>query len=238
MHEIPKGNTQKNVSKEVFKILRSAVDFSSPVTLLDVPCGDGSFGKHVKSTFPETRVIGVDRFCDVSSKDIEFYKLGAHTFFETHPLENVNAITSISGVMCFDGIERLLSHFHTSLKNEGLLVITNDNVMTVRDRLHFLIFGHFKRFKLIFSKHEGNWNLLLPQAIFMLMERHDFKNITVKYASFYVEDLFFLPLALIIYALFLPYLLLSKSVLPLRTRLMLFPFKMLIARHYIVSARK
>ena len=192
MIKVPKGNTQKDVSAEVFKILDSS-EPRSLATIIDVPCGDGTFAKFLKDSFPEAHVVGVDKFCEVPDRRIEFFKLGAQDFFRSQCPKNIDAITSISGVMCFDVTEELLSLVHAALKKNGLVVITNDNIMTVRDKLNFLFFSHFKRFKLTFAKHEGNWNLLLPQAVYMLLERHNFRVQSIRYTSIYVEDWIFLP---------------------------------------------
>jgi len=236
--DIPKGNTQKSVNKTVFEILQANQILNSGGTLLDVPCGDGSFAGYVQKAFPKAQVIGVDKFCDDSKSHSKFYKLGAHEFFRTQKISNLDAITCISGVMCFDGIEELMGHFHSSLKNQGLLIVTNDNVMTIRDRLNFLFFGRFKRFKLFFAVNEGNWNLLFPQAIFMLMQRHGFTNPRVVYTAVYLEDLLFFPVAVLVYLFFVMSMAMVKTSLPLKTRLMLFPFKSLLARHYVISATK
>ena len=152
--------------------------------------------------------------------------------------ESVDIITCISGVMCFDGLPTLFSSFFSALKKDGMLVITNDNIMTVRDRLNFLLFGHFKRFKLLYATNEGNWNVVLPQALVSLLKRNGFHKWDVKYTAIYYEDFFFLPLALIIYPLFLINLILTKSDLSQKERLVLFPFRMLISRHYVVTAEK
>jgi hypothetical protein len=110
--------------------------------------------------------------------------------------------------------------------------------LTVRDRLNFLFFGNFKRFKLLYAKNEGNWNLVLPQAVFMFFQRHHFRNIKVKYTAMYFEDLLFLPFGILIYPIFLAQLLLKKGDLSRKDRLQLFPFSAFYCRHYVISAKK
>ncbi len=226
------------MNQAVFDLLTSQTNYELGGALLDVPCGDGNFAQFFKTVFPKSRVLGVDKYCKPSKMDFEFYRLNAHEFFNSHQIENLDAITCISGVMCFDGIEELLASFHLRLKEGGLLVVTNDSVMTVRDRLNFLLFGHFKRFKLIFSEQEGNWNLLLPQSLLMHFQRQQFKQIQVQYTSVYTEDLFFFPVAVFIYLFLLISLFKAKSSSSWKMRMMLFPFKSLFARHYVVSAIK
>ena len=235
---VPKGNTQKGVNKQVYRILSESVDLKLPLRMVDVPCGDGIYAEFIKKNHPQSLMTGVDFLTTVKSKMFEFHKLSAQDYFSLQKPVDVDVITCISGVMCFDGLADLFQSFHQALRSGGLLIITNDNVMTVRDRLSFLFFGQFKRFKLCYEKSEGNWNLILPQALKMFFDRHGFKKINVKFTSTYTEDYLFLPLALIIYPIFFTYLMTRKSHLSRRERLSLFPFQSLLARHYVISGQK
>ncbi len=235
---IPKGNTQKGVNHQVYQFLQESLDLKRPLKMIDVPCGDGTFATFIKNNHPQVQMIGIDFFADVGQPNFEFHQLSAHDYFRDHKPAQVDALTCISGIMCFDGIVDLFQAFHKSLKSGGVLVVTNDNVMTVRDRLSFLFFGQFKRFKLFYDINEGNWNLVLPQALRMLLARHEFKNIKIKYTSIYTEDYLFLPLAILIYPLFFIYLMTRKSSISRSERRKLFPFQALLARHYVIFGEK
>ncbi|OYZ12796.1 MAG: hypothetical protein B7Y39_18865 [Bdellovibrio sp. 28-41-41] len=235
--KVPRGNTQKGVNETVVRLLSENVDFTVPSVLLDIPCGAGEFARYLQSSYPRLKVVGVDiiKHPDVN---FEFHQMEAHTYLKNVSPESFNVITCVSGIMCFDQIRDLFACFHGALNSSGLLIVTNDNFMTVRDRLNFIFFGCFKRFKLIYNNNEGIWNILPPQALAMHLRRNNFKNIRFEYASVYMEDWPLIPLALIVYPFFLTYLILLKSDLSIRERLNLFPLKSLIGRHYVVVARK
>lgn len=239
MKTIPRASTQKNVNSVVLKSISAKIEAgSSQKLLIDVPCGSGEFAHYLRDTFPGLKIIGVDLFTEASDKNFEFHKMSAHDFFKKQQNSSVDIITCISGIMCFDGIPELISSFYSALKANGTLVITNDNIMTVRDRLNFLFFGHFKRFKLLYSKEEGNWNIILPQALVAHLRKNDFRNLRIKYTSIYTEDYFLLPFAMLIYPVFLIYLLFFKSDMTFKKRIELFPFSMMISRHYVLTAEK
>ncbi len=239
MKSIPKANTQKNVNQVVYESLSLKLEIgAADKSLVDAPCGNGEFAKFLREKYPNLEIKAVDLFTEVSDSNIQFYKMSAHDFFAQQKPASIDFITCISGVMCFDGIPNLISSFFKVLKPSGMLVMTNDNIMTMRDRLHFLFFGHFKRFKLLYSINEGNWNLILPQALVSLLQKNGFKIIRIKYTSIYFEDLLFLPFALVVYPLFALYLLLRKSHLSIGERFELFPFQSLISRHYVITAEK
>ena len=235
---VPKGNTQKGVNQQVYRFLSEGADLARPLKMIDVPCGDGIYADFIKKRHPQSQLTGVDFFTNAKDQNFDFHKLKAHEYFDQQKPKDIDVITCISGVMCFDGIVDLFEAFDQALKPGGLLIVTNDNVMTIRDRLSFLIFGQFKRFKLLYAKNEGNWNLVLPQALRMLFQRHGFKNIKVKYTSTYSEDYLFLPLAILVYPVFLLYLMTRKSDLSQVQRRQLFPFQVLLARHYVISGQK
>lgn len=239
MKSIPRGSTQKNVNQVVYNSIAAKLENNTQAqVMVDAPCGAGEFAQYLGGNFPSLKVIGVDLFTEASGKNFEFHKSSAHGFFRQQQPASVDIITCISGIMCFDGISELVSLFYSALKKNGILVITNDNIMSVRDRLNFLFFGHFKRFKLLYAKNEGNWNVILPQAIISQLQKNGFQKWNVRYTSIYNEDFFFLPLALLIYPVFLSYLLLAKSEMSVAERFKLFPFRMLISRHYVITAEK
>lgn len=237
--EIPRANTQKNVNKTVYSMIENQLRSAQEGQIwLDTPCGAGEFALFIKKEAPQLNVIGVDLFADVNDKSILFFKQSAHDYLRNQKANSLDFATCISGVMCFDGVYELINLYGRVLRSNGTLIITNDNVMTIRDRLNFLFFGHFKRFKLLYSQNEGNWNVVLPQAIFSLLKKNNFGQIKVKYTSLYAEDFLFIPLAALIYPFFFLYLVTRKNEMTLKERLELFPFLSLMARHYVISSKK
>jgi len=238
--QIPKGNTQKGANQTVidFSKLYLKDNLKSSLNWLDIPCGEGEFGKTVKSVFPDVVVHGVDPFAVNKHPLDQFHQLKAHDYLRTCAPETYDVVTCISGVMCFDGVEELFQQIHRVLKPGGLFIVTNDNVMTMRDRLSFLFFGRLKRFKIVYETFEGNWNVVLPQGLMMHFERQNFLQPRIQYTAFYFEDWLLLPLALFVYPFFLFGILRSKSKWSMSKKINLFPLTSLLARHYVMAARK
>lgn len=235
---VPRGSTQKNVNEVVFNAIKKHVQNKSNFSLLDVPCGHGVFANFIKEQYPQSKVVGIDLFENPQNPKFDFHKTKAQYFLLENKNTKYDMVTCISGIMCFDGAGDFFQTIYPSLSEGGIFVVTNDNVLTVRDRIHFLIFGHLKRFRLLYSTDEGNWNVIMPQGVGMLLERAGFKNIQYKYTAIYFEDFIFLPMAILIYPFFAFYLLLFKGTKTAGERLKMFPFMSLIARHYVVTAVK
>lgn len=240
--QAPRANTQKNVNQTVYRIVREYSEqkklADKNLQLLDLPCGEAEFSLFLKDEFNNWQFTGVDFFTNVQNPQLSFHKSKAHDFFNSSAAEKYDIVLCISGIMCFDGLEKLVHSFYTHMPENALLIMTNDNVLTIRDRLHFLFFGRFKRFSLLNKTFEGNWNLVLPQGLHMVLRRENFKDINYRYCSVYPEDFILLPLALLIYPLFFLYLITRKSELSLRQKLNLFPAQSMYCRHYVVTAYK
>lgn len=234
---VPRGNTQKGVNEAVVRALLTHVDLSGSKVLLDIPCGEGELTKYLQSRFTWLKVIGVD-ISDQQGLSFEFHKMDAHAYIKNVRAESFDIINCVSGVMCFDQLKDMFFCFNRVLKPNGLIIVTNDNIMTIRDRLNFLFFGRFKRFKLVYPVDEGIWNIVPPQAVAMHLRRNGFKDIRFEYTSVYIEDWFLIPIALIFYPIFFSYLVCIRSEMTVRERINLFPFKSLLGRHYIVVAHK
>lgn len=238
MMQAPRGNTQKNVNQEIANFLFSQYKSNSSMRMLDVPCGEAEFLSFVKSQRPQFDLVGVDKFAESRVPGITTHKMGAHDFFQISTNEKFDVITCISGIMCFDGIDDLLFNFSRKVALDGYVIVTNDNMMTIRDRLQFLFFGHFKRFGLLPTANEGNWNVVLPQFLSLKLEKYGFKIENVRFVSIYTEDWLLLPLVVIFYPIFLLPIFFKKNHWSLAQRLKLFSWKSLIARHYIVFAKR
>lgn len=64
-------------------------------------------------------------------------------------------VSSISGIMCFGNTDQFLRHCARQLRPGGLLLITNDNCATVRDRLSYLFLGRARRFQWLYEPGDG-----------------------------------------------------------------------------------
>lgn len=236
---ITQGNTQKRVNQT---ILRSLFEYSQsqPLTsLLDAPCGQGDFLKSFKLVFPDSKVEGYDLYCEPLPEVAPYFKKGdIKNLFQNIGQRKFDVISHISGLMVLDQASNFISEAKNHLNDKGFLILTNDNILTIRDRLSFLFFGHLKRFKLLYSANEGNWNVVLIQGIWKHLKSSGYRIEKIEYTSFYPEDFFFLPLALILYPFMWLHLFFGKGEMDRESRKMLFPFSALLARHYVVYARK
>lgn len=234
---IEKGNTQIGVNKCVISLIQARFSQEKKFKLLDIPCGSGEFLRSFKKIYSNVQVQGQDLFAEpVNEIKPYFLKGDAKDFSKVD--RPFDIITSISGVMVFDDITGLFQNASENLNPEGYFIVTNDNILTIRDRFSFLFFGRLKRFKLLYSKDEGNWNVILIQALWKLFMQNNFKLEDVKYTSIRAEDYLLIPVAVFFYPIQLLYLLTAKSEMPISLRLKLFPFISLIARHYVMIGKK
>ncbi len=233
---IPRGNTQPGVIQKIYDFLEPL--HLKPKLILDIPCGKGEFLAFLQKIFPESQTVGVDLFetplpeikNSFIQSDMRNWSFAADKKFDL--------IFSVSGIMQCDDLFGFFEKSHQHLTQGGRLFVTNDNVMTLRDRFSFFFFGEVKRFRKYFSKNEGNWNLVLIPALFKHFESQGFKNIEIHYCSIKPEDILFAPLVPLFMSFDLFHLLVTKSDWPLSKRFRVYNWKHYLYRHYFITGTK
>lgn len=233
---VEKGNTQKGVNLAIITELRN---LGWPMKrLLDIPCGQGEFLRSALNIDPNVSITGQDLYSLPLPEIKNFFIKKDVSDWSSLKEMKFDVITCISGVMVFDNITGLFDNANRHLRKDGLFVITNDNILTIRDRLSFLFFGRTRRFKMLYSQNEGNWNIVLIQGLWKLFRSNGFELVKIRYVSYRYEDIVFLPLAILAFPLHLAYLAAQKSTMTFRERYALFPFAALMARHYFMIGKK
>lgn len=232
--QIPQGNTSAQVNETVFQELQPHLKPGSH--LVDVPSGQGEWLQFLAEHFPEVQFSGFDIHPQVTGKGFEYKSMDLTR--QSLPQSQYDLATSISGIVCFGNHLHFFRSIHESLKPGGRLFLTNDNHWTLRDRVQFLLFGHFKRFPLVYRPGEGNTQNTSQMAVLDGLSKAGFKVEMVRYMSIRPEDWIWLPLCLALY-IFQALKIFSSPEHPN------FPSKWniyaplgLLARHYLIVARK
>lgn len=234
--DIPKGNTCDGVNRAVIEHLLAAPQDLTRARVLDLPCGTGGFLETLRRFFPEAVVRGADVMAPPEATDWAQADLSrAFTLFA--PLK-FDVITSISGVMEFDNTRLFFESCAQHLAEDGLLLVTNDNTFTVRDRLTFLCFGKVRRFHLLVAPGDPTWKMIPVQNLVRSLEDAGFTIESIRYVSAQPKDWMLWPLAAIIWPWQWAHVRFRRSTVPFSLRRAMFPFRALICRHYIVAARR
>jgi SAM-dependent methyltransferase len=237
--EIANGNTQKGVNKNIIQILQAFAKHQSLMQILDIPCGQGDLARALQVYFPKAAIIGADiATIESTVGNISFFKLDASKPFSAPNGAQFDAILSVSGVMDFDNTGCFIETCSNLTRENGIFIVSNDNIATLRDRLSFLFFGRFRRFRLFVQPGGPTYNPIPLQLLYKILKDKKFDVLSVKYCSAFPEDFLLLPFAAIFYLFQVAYLLKEKSVVPYRERLKLFPWQSMIYRHYIIEARR
>lgn len=242
--QVPRGNTQKHVNRDVLAYLlrHEAPRLARPaLRWLDAPCGAGEFLVQVRHFFPQVALSCTDVRPDapaVPGAAVQYVRGDLSRgvpFGEAAPFD---VVTSISGIMCFANTAQFVQGCAQRLRAGGLLLISNDNCLTVRDRLSYLFSGRVRRFRLLFEPDEGNFQLVQHQELKRLFDVNGVALTRVVYTSFYTEDLLYLPLALLLWPWQWWQVRRARSSTRHALRQQLFSFKSLLCRHYFFVGEK
>ncbi len=231
---IPKGNTAAQVNETAYQILQEKLPSSKRV--LDLPCGEGEWLGYLTANHPQMLAVGVDVRQDISPVNFQFHCLDATK--DPLPGPAYDVVTSISGIVCFGNHLKFFRGVGEVLNSQGLFLVSHDNHWTVRDRLSYLLFGTFKRFPVLYRQGEGNTQVTSIMTVLDTMEKAGFDWQKIVYTSVRFEDLLWVPLAALIWLVQFPALVFSKSRYSSEQRRMIYPFKALYARHYLILAQK
>jgi len=238
--DLPRGKTCRGVYRAALTYFLKQFDTRDPLAILDAPAGRGDFLLAFRKQFPNAKMVGIDLFTEPHPEAAEMiHRVDVHAGLEDLAEGPFDLVTCISGVMCFDGISQVISQFKEQLKPGGRLLLSNDNEATMADRLSYLFLGRTHTFRLACNHNESNWNQMNIQALWMLLAQNGFEIEHVEYTHIRVLDrwLYTLPAALL-YPLQRRALMAGKGTMPKEDRRRLFPFISLLARHYILVARR
>ncbi|MEP6789366.1 MAG: class I SAM-dependent methyltransferase, partial [Acidobacteriota bacterium] len=225
---IPRGNTAPGVNREIIESVRSVEPLHGGYTALDIPCGNGEFLDTLKVFFPVIETTGLDVKTPPDNFKHQFVQFDASRNEAFPAAGPFDLITCISGVMEFDNTSFFLSNLREVLKDDGLLIVTNDNILTVRDRLLYLLFGRFGQFP--FSTAAGNptWKILPIQNLLRVLYDSGFNVEDVRYVPVSPAEWLWTPLALVLFIaqrLYSPQGVLKEMVRKV------FTFRSLVSRH-------
>jgi Methyltransferase domain len=236
--QIQRGETQKNVNYEVLKYLAKTFRKEQVFKGLDLPCGTMLFLTYLRTIFPKSELCGADIRIPESQEAARFIAMDLTKEFTIHKEEKFDVITSISGIMMFGNTSGFVSNCSTRLKKDGHFIITNDNSATIIDKLSFLFLGRYRIFKPMYEDSEQLTQNIPIQEVCRLLRINGLVIEKIKFSSFYIKDLVFLPLAVLLYPIQLLYLWRYKTGLPENLKWQMFSFKHYFCKHYIIITRK
>jgi SAM-dependent methyltransferase len=232
LESIPRGNTCAGVNRAIIEhLLADQRDFRR-ASMLDVPCGDGALVTTLSRFFPDAEILGGDLHPPAGKAPAWFRQIDATQGF-TLPGRKRDLICSVSGVMEFDNTLRFFATCRQHLADDGVLVVTNDNAVTVRDRLSYLFLGKARRFELFPEMDRPTWKFIPIQNLVRILHDAGFAVRSIRYVGAKPKDWLLLPLAALFW---LPQWLhreFATRGVPQDTRRQMFPFRSLICRHYL-----
>lgn len=238
LDHVPRGATARGVNRAVIEHLIGREQKDSACSLLDIPCGQGQFVSTLREFFPKVDARGCDVAVPEGADRDRFEAVDASRSFQVFSGRQFDYVVSISGVMEFDNTLQFFENCSRHLRDGGQLIVTNDSLLTLRDRVEYLLFGKFRQYSALMVAGEPTWKILPVQNLLRLLDDAGFHVRSLSYVSMKSKDWLWLPLAVAIYPWQWLYLRLKRSEMPMDKRFQMHPFKSLFYRHYVVICEK
>lgn len=236
--KIERAETQAGVNETILTWFYNRYNSLQQFSVLDVPCGNAEFLIYLKQLFPNANLTGGDINITINAKDINLIQMDLTEDFPLPINNQFDIVTSISGIMMFSNTLRFIKNCSAKLKKDGVFIITNDNQATIKDRLSYMFLGRYRIFNLLFEDDQPMTENVPVNELVRLLRTNGIEIEDIAYTSVYKKDLIYLPLAWIIYLFQYVYLKRLNTKLPELLKWKMYPFKHLLARHYIVYGRK
>jgi len=235
--KIPRGNTVPGVNRSIIEYLLGRQAEWKDAAALDLPCGDGAFLDALKDFFPAAETFGAD--IKPSPKNSHhFFTIDARRPFEIGTDKKFRLITSISGVTEFDNTQQFFEKLGPYLDADGVLIVSNDNIFSVRNRVLFLLFGRFRQTHLFMKPDEPTWKIIPLQNLTRILYEAGFEVEEVRYVPAKTAEWLWLPVAAFVYVFQYLYLRFGETQTLFASKAALYHFTSLIARHYFLVCRK
>ena len=195
LENIPRGDTCAGVNRAVMEHLLSEYGADSTLSLLDIPCGKGTFLDALSVFFPAWDIHGADLNPPTGANYTEIEATKGVLFDDG---ARFDVVTCISGVMEFDNTLAFFKNIKGSLDPEGLLIVTNDNILTVRDRLLYLFAGRFAQYPFSTAARKPTWKILPLQNLIRILGDAGFEVGKVKYVPVRPADWLWSPIAVLL----------------------------------------
>jgi hypothetical protein len=237
LESIPRGNTCPGVNRMIIEHLLSEFERDSAYNLLDIPCGEGEFLDTVKRFFPNTETHGADIKEPPAGFEHGFTKIDGGHFAPSATGPKFDVVTCISGVMEFDNTLAFFEAVREQIKSEGELIVTNDNLVSARDRLLYLLFGRQRQYKLAIPFDAPTWKIVPLQNLLRILHDAGFEIVNIRYVPPKTSDWLWLPLAMLVYPFQYLHLRMADERQERALMNAMFPFTSLLSRHYVVVCR-
>lgn len=99
----------------------------------------------LRQFLPGARVLDCDAQAPQTISPTDFGLVDASRSFHVFPPTKFDLVLSVSGVMEFDNTLQFFEQCKNHLNDGGMFLVSNDNLMSVRDRLSFFWLGKFRQ---------------------------------------------------------------------------------------------
>jgi len=143
-------NAGKNTHRKVLEILRTTAPTG---TVLDIPCGDGSFVRNAAHEGYKVAAVDIIQHGDMDGITFRQADINEQIPFDTG---SVNRITCIEGIEHLERPFDFIRECHRVLTDDGWIILTTPNISSIRSRWRWFMTGFHNKCKYALDETDPN----------------------------------------------------------------------------------
>jgi SAM-dependent methyltransferase len=131
------------IENTVFKRITALRERNIRLNVLDAPCGEGALALMLREKGIHVRALDIDQAAASLLGDA--FQIADLNQRLTLPDKSFDVVVSVEGIEHLENPHSFLREVHRVLKDDGRLILTTPNIVSLRSRVRFLGSGFFHR---------------------------------------------------------------------------------------------
>jgi cyclopropane fatty-acyl-phospholipid synthase-like methyltransferase len=206
--------------------------------ILDIRCGNADLMRALREFFPSADIRGCDVAQPSAATERDFTRVDADQPFDVLGERKFDCILSINDVM-ESGTLRFLQRCNAHLNADGLLVVSNGNIVALHERIRrSFLSGRHRWAPLFVDRDTSRCHAMPMHQLIRGLGAAGFRIREVRYVFAGPKDWLLLPIAWIIYPMQLLHVRWTRNPMALWQKRRMYSFRSLLCSHYLVICDK
>lgn len=202
--------------------------------ILNIRCGDLGLLRSLRESLPHADVRGCHSAAAPQTEPRNLVCVDPVGAFQEFTERRFDCILSVSESEKIEEMQQLLENCSAHLNDGGLLVMSNINLVAIRDQIFNVLFSRIWRWSMHTSPKTPASKIISLGDLMRMLSEAGFRVREVRYMASGLGDWLWLPFALLTYPMQLLCIRLTRNPMAVWQKRRMYPFGSLLCSHYLV----